>query len=114
MSTSNNLTFESDNFRYKSRSILGQAETPKMVKYLLNKKIVKNEKQAQNILITITILFLLASIYVFAVFVFDVQLFNQTPQLTEGQIQQRQEAKDRFEKLRQERQNSTINTQNPQ
>ncbi len=50
MSTENNITFESDKFKYKSRVILGQTQVPGMTKFLLGKGIVKNEKQAMSIL----------------------------------------------------------------
>ena len=100
-----------NNSDYKSRSILSTSQTPGMAKFLINKGIVKNEKQARGILLTITTISLLASIYIFATFVFDIQIFNRTPQLTEEQIQQNRE---RLERLRQERRNTTNTTTNTQ
>ncbi len=64
MSTENNITFESDKFKYKSRVILGQTQVPGMTKFLLGKGIVKNEKQAMSILSITTVLFLGLSIFI--------------------------------------------------
>ena len=50
-----------NNFNYKSRVILGQPETPKMVKFLIGKGIVKSEKQAGYLMICMTMLFFLSS-----------------------------------------------------
>ena len=61
MSTENNLTFEGDQFKYKSRVIFGQAEVPKMTRFLIGKGLVKNEKQATTIMFTVTILLFIAS-----------------------------------------------------
>ena len=58
------ITFnDNNNFKYKSRVILGQAEVPKMTKFLMSKGIVKNEKQATGILFLITLLCFSLSIY---------------------------------------------------
>ncbi len=64
MSTENNITFESDKFKYKSRVILGQTQVPGMTKFLLGKGIVKNEKKAMIILSITTVLFLGLSIFI--------------------------------------------------
>ena len=64
MSTENNITFESDKFKYKSRVILGQTQIPGMTKFLLGKGIVKNEKQAMRILSITTVLFLGLTIFI--------------------------------------------------
>ena len=61
MSTENNITFENDNFKYKSRVIFGQSEVPKMARFLIGKGIVKNEKQAQGVLFGITLLLFISS-----------------------------------------------------
>lgn len=113
------ITFnDNNNLKYKSRVILGQSEVPKMTKFLIGKGIVKNEKSAQNLLLWVTVSFLLASVYVFAIYVFDVQMFNPTPvqtlEQTPEQIQRIKERRERVERLRQERLNNTTNTQNPQ
>ncbi len=107
MSTENNITFESDKFKYKSRVILGQTQVPGMTKFLLGMGIVKNEKQANTLLLSLALISLLLSIYVFAIFVFDVQLFNSTPVQTPEQIKLREEARERFNKIREQRQNTT-------
>ena len=100
-----------DENKYKSRVIFGQSETPKMVKFLIGKGLVKNEKSAQNLLISITIFFLLISSYMFLVFVFDVNVFNKTPAETIEQKELRIERVEKAKKLRDQRQNNTTNTQ---
>lgn len=111
MSIENNISFDTDNTRFKSRTILGSPQTPGMTKFLINKGLVKDEKQANSLMIIITILFLLAAVYVFAKYVFEVNLFNKQPELTQEQIQRREEITERLEQLRQQRSNNT-NTQN--
>lgn len=59
----NNLTFESDKFKYKSRTILSTPQVPGMTKFLMNKGIVKNERQAIILMFAITIIFSGLSIY---------------------------------------------------
>ena len=110
MPTENNISFD-DNLNFKSRTILSSPQTQGMTKFLINKGLVKDEKQANSILVIITILFLLAAIYIFAAYVFEVNLFNKQPELTEEQIQTIEEAKVRFEQLNQQRSNNT-NIQN--
>ena len=108
------ISFEENKYKVKSRSIFGQAEVPKMITFLTNKGIVKNERQAKAVLLGLTACFFIASVVVFMVFVLDVRLFNRAPTPTPEQIQKRQENRERFEKLKQESQNSTNNTTNPQ
>ena len=57
------LQFEDENnsYTYKSRVILGQGESPKMVLSLVKWGLVKNERQAGNILLTMSICFLVAT-----------------------------------------------------
>ncbi len=84
MSTENNITFESDKFKYKSRVILGQTQVPGMTKFLLGKGIVKNEKQAMRILSITTVLFLGLTI-----FIIYTNFFKQTdiPQMSDEERQ---------------------------
>jgi hypothetical protein len=114
MSNENNLTFENNVFRYKSRIILGESRVPGITKFLLGKGIVKTEKTANTLLLFVTAISLMAAIYVFTVFVLDVQLFNRTLVQTPEQIQQREESRERFNKIREQRQNTLNKTQNPQ
>ncbi len=51
---------ENKNYTYKSRAILGQAESPKMALALIKWGLAKNEKQAANILLGVSICFLVA------------------------------------------------------
>ena len=107
MSTENNISFENDNFKYKSRVILGQAEVPKMTRFLIGKGVVKNEQSANVVLTTVTVISLLLSVLIFIVFVFDVNL-SQKPEIN----QEAPVSKDRVEKLRQQR-NSNLNNNIP-
>lgn len=51
-------------FHIRSRKILGEPTTPTMVNFLLNKGIVKNEKQATIILLICIFVFLGLSIFI--------------------------------------------------
>ncbi len=69
------LQFEENNVSaFQSRIILGKAVTPKMITFLINRGIVKDQKTAGKFLLGICIIFILASILILAVFVFDVNL----------------------------------------
>ena len=106
INTNNNISFD-DNLKFKSRTIFGQSQTPGMTRFLMKKGIVKNEKQATIFMFTTSIIFFLLSIYVFIVYVFDIQLFNKTT-VTPEQIQANRE---RMEQIRNRAQNNT-NTEN--
>jgi hypothetical protein len=64
----NDIQFEEDygdsGFHIRSRKLLGEPTTPTMINFLLQKKIVKNEKQAMFILIIFILLFLSLSIFI--------------------------------------------------
>jgi hypothetical protein len=64
----NEIQFEDEygdsNFHIRSRKILGEPTTPTMVSFLLEKGIVKTEKQATIILVISIILFLSISIFI--------------------------------------------------
>ncbi|MBC7766657.1 hypothetical protein H7Y21_01535 [Arenimonas sp.] len=63
MQTQNNdITF--DEYKYKSRSILGQSESPAMIRSLVKHGVVKNEGQAFIFMVMITSLFAGASIFI--------------------------------------------------
>lgn len=51
-------------FHIKSRKILGEPTTPTMINFLLEKGIVKNEKQATFLLIVCIVIFLSLSIFI--------------------------------------------------
>ena len=62
----NDVQFDEDmptdgQFHIRSPKILGEKETPGVIVFLLDKNIVKNEKQATGVIIVIVILFLLLS-----------------------------------------------------
>lgn len=59
-------------FHIRSRRLFGDPETPTMIKFLLDHKIVKNEKQAMYILIGVVVVFLGATLYTYKV-------MNDTP-----------------------------------
>lgn len=77
---SNNLTF--DEYKYKSRSILSQSESPAMIRSLLKSGLVKSEKQAFGLMITMIIVFLAS-----AGFIFYTNFFKQpvVPPMTSEQ-----------------------------
>ena len=55
----NNIQF--DEFKVKSRSILGQSESPAMIRSLVKSGLVKNEKQAFGLMVTLIVVFLAAA-----------------------------------------------------
>lgn len=52
---------------FKSRVILGQAETPKIISFLLKNKVAKNEEQAGYILLGVIVLIFVAAIAVYVI-----------------------------------------------
>jgi hypothetical protein len=68
---------ENDTSAFRSRTILGNAETPKMINFLINKGIVKDQKTAGKLLLVLCAVFILTSIYILAAFVFDVNFTNR-------------------------------------
>lgn len=52
-----------DEFKIKSRSILGQSESPAMIRSLIRHGIVKSEKQAISLMVLSSVLFLALSVY---------------------------------------------------
>jgi hypothetical protein len=57
------ITFnDNNNFKYKSRVILGQPKVPNMSKFLVGKGIVKNEKQALFIMLAFTGLMIISTV----------------------------------------------------
>lgn len=97
MSVDNNISFDEDNSNFKSRVILGAPQIPGVTKFLLHKKWVKDERQATNLMVILTILFLLISAYIFAAHVFDIKFFGAKSTITPEQIQAN---KERMEMLR--------------
>ena len=101
----NDITFDENKYKIKSRTILGQAEVPGMTRFLLRKGIVKGEKGAHVFLLGIASLFFAVAIYVFAVFVFDVEIGG-----AKGPTQEELQAnRDRMEQGRLERRNNQNN-----
>lgn len=64
MSTENNITFEDSKFKIKSRAIFGRPEVPNIIKFLVNKKIVKNEKQAAVFMFILLIAMIISSVLI--------------------------------------------------
>jgi hypothetical protein len=87
-----NIQFEEETF--KSRTILGEPSSPKMVKTLLKMGIVKNEQQAGHLLLAIAAFFFLLAIYISYSFLFA----SNTPKLTPEQERQGQEFMERVRK----------------
>ena len=61
------IEFEGENSSpgFKSRSIIGDYTSPKMIRFILKTGIVKNEKAAGAVLVGISVLFFALSILVF-------------------------------------------------
>lgn len=93
---SNEVQFDTDNNQqsFRSRVILGNPTTPKMINLILKTGIVKTERQAGITLLFIAICSLLASLVIFY-FAF----FPSTKKLTPEQEQQRQEFLERMNKI---------------
>ncbi len=102
------ISFEENKYKIKSRVILGQTQVPGMIKFLLNKGIVKTEKTAHALLLSITGLFLLAAVYVFSVYVLGVSMGNVDKVADKEKIEQ---AKKRIEEIKKQR---GVNTKNNQ
>lgn len=64
----NDIQFEEDygdsGFHIRSRKLLGEPTTPTMINFLLQKKIVKNEKQAMIVLVILIVIFLSLSAFI--------------------------------------------------
>ncbi len=72
----NNL---SQNNRFQSRVVLGIPQTPGMVNFLMSKGVIKNEKQAGNLLLVLTGLFFLSAIVIFVVYVWQPSFLQGSP-----------------------------------
>lgn len=105
---STEISFDENQYKIKSRSILGASQVPAMTKFLLNKHIVKTEKSAHALLLGLTGVFFLAAVYFFAVFVFEVNLGGSNDSLKKEQILEN--SRKNMESLRQKR--DSVNIQN--
>ena len=88
------LQFEQETF--KSRTILGEPASPKMVKALLRVGIVKNEQQAVYILLGVAVFCFILAVYISYVSFFDSSDSKLTPQ----QEKQNQEFLDKIQQRR--------------
>lgn len=59
------VEFEEDNFHIKSRRLLGEPDTPTMIKFLLKTGLVKTEKSALILLVFVIVVALSATIFIF-------------------------------------------------
>ena len=64
MSNNKNIEFE-DNYKFKSRTVLGKPQEPKIVKMLMDAGIIKKEKTAFKLLIVFILLTLVLSAFIF-------------------------------------------------
>lgn len=62
---SSSITFDESKFNIKSRRILGELEVPTMIKVLVNRHFVKNEKQAISLMLALVIMLIIASVFLF-------------------------------------------------
>jgi hypothetical protein len=58
------ISFDENKYKIKSHVVLGQPESPKMVRYLISKGIVKSEKQALNILLILMLISISLTIFI--------------------------------------------------
>ncbi len=63
--SASSITFDESKFKIKSRRILGELEVPTMIKLLVNKRIVKNEKQAISLMLIFVVVLIIATIFFF-------------------------------------------------
>lgn len=70
---------ESSTPRFQSRAIFGEPKTPKMVTFLINKGIVKNERAAGQLLLVLCIFFFFLTVYIYAVYVFRITQSEPAP-----------------------------------
>lgn len=82
----NNDDIQFDEFKIKPKAVLNQPQTSGMVRFLISKGIVKNEKQANYLLMAVTILFFISSIYIFITYVFDISILNKKSKLSPEQV----------------------------
>lgn len=61
---STDINFDEDKYKIRSHSILGQPESPAVIRFMIKKNIVKNEKQAFMIIVVMISLFFLTSFYI--------------------------------------------------
>ena len=60
----NNIDFDQNKYKIKPVSVSDRSGSSGMIKYLINKGLIKSEKQASVILIIPTILFIAVSIFI--------------------------------------------------
>jgi len=70
---------EDNSSSFRSRVILGQLKTPKMVRFLINRGIVKSEENAGTFLKTIVIFLIILTVFIFAVYVVGYNPFRRVP-----------------------------------
>lgn len=58
-----NITFDDNQYKIKSRSILSQSESPAMIQLLVKRGVVKNERQALGVMFAIIFLLIGSSVY---------------------------------------------------
>lgn len=63
MSTENNISFDDNKFKIKSRVIFGAPEVPSIIKIMVKKGLVKNENQAIRLILILIILLFGTSVF---------------------------------------------------
>ncbi len=58
---STEISFDEDKYKIKSRVVLGKPQVPFMIRFLVNKKIVKNEKTAVILMIVLFLISIVGS-----------------------------------------------------
>ncbi|MES2986181.1 MAG: hypothetical protein V4686_03605 [Patescibacteria group bacterium] len=59
-----NIQFDESQFKLRSRRLLGEPEVPAMIKFLVTRGIVRSEKQAISVLLTIVLVIVMISIFI--------------------------------------------------
>jgi hypothetical protein len=81
---STDISFDENKYKIKSKGILNQSESSGIIKYLINKGIIKNEKQGSVILILLTVLFMTSS---FLILYNNIFKAPELPPITNEQLQ---------------------------
>ncbi len=59
-----NIQFDESQFKLRSRRLLGEPEVPAMIKFLVTRGIVRSEKQAISVLLTVVLVIVMISIFI--------------------------------------------------
>ncbi len=78
---------ENEDMTFKSRKIIGEAQIPTLVKFLVDKGVTKSAKQAYNLLAICTVVFILVTIIIYAYYILGIGNPVQTKYETPIELQ---------------------------